>query len=79
LDVQTFEENGEGKLPIENIKYQLYAPDTFEQRLQRKEKPNSFVRPKMEFEFFEKEEIYTEINELEDDNSQVVIMLGGYG
>ena len=41
-------------------------------------KPNSFVRARMEFEFYEKEEIYTQ-GAIEDDDVHSVVMLGGYG
>jgi len=47
---------------LENLKNRLYSRVAFENKVQAKGRPNSFVRPRMEFEFFAKEELYAEDN-----------------
>ena len=49
FDVRTFEQTGETKLLISNLKPQMYGRINFEQRLKEKRKQNSFIRPRMEF------------------------------
>ena len=49
FDIEAFVQSGETKVPLENIKGRLYSRQTLDQRIQNHERPNSFVRPRMEF------------------------------
>ena len=49
MDLRGYDNIGQTKLPVENIKGLLYARPAFEQRVGQGLKPNSFVRPRMEF------------------------------
>jgi hypothetical protein len=49
FDLRAFEQTGHTKLPVENIKSQLYGKLNFDQRLMHQQKPNSFIRPRIEF------------------------------
>jgi hypothetical protein len=47
FDLRAFDAMGQAKLPVENVKGQLYARPAFERRLAEQQRPNSFVRPRL--------------------------------
>lgn len=48
VDLQLYEQTGRTKLRLENLKSELYCRTTFGRKLEGRQKPNSFVRPRME-------------------------------
>jgi hypothetical protein len=49
LDLRGYDGSAQAKLHVQNVKGLLYARPAFEQRVAQGLKPNSFVRPRMEF------------------------------
>lgn len=80
-DITTFDirqlEQAPNKLVLDNIKGRLYGPQVVADKMQRNEKLNSFVRARLEFEFFDRAEIFRE--EFEEEGVKKVLMMGGYG
>ncbi len=49
LDLRSYDGSAQGKLLVQNVKGLLYDRGAFEQRVGQGMRPNSFVRPRMEF------------------------------
>ncbi len=47
FDLRVFEQAGQNKMPVCNIKSQLYGAAVFDERLANRQKQNSFIRPRI--------------------------------
>lgn len=65
-----------------NLRKELYCDQAFWGKLREEKDVNAFVRPRMEFEFYDREELLIDDNDDEikkEDDYRRIIMIGGYG
>lgn len=78
LDLTDYSPQDFPRTKLRNLNKELYANEAFWGKLRERKEVNSFVRPRVEMEFFEEEEVQLEEGEVEKGNL-VIYMIGGYG